>query len=165
MRQFYRPKKNMSALAAKRNGASAEEEVEALAARLLLENKAEINKRFEPYKRVGGGTAGGFRAVNIGKSGCDYEILLPDGRAGHLEVKSREADRITKDALDPVQQAQLARRVAWGQLAIVLVRLKGVWFVVNYANWHLGDRKSHNATQLEEIGVRLGAAPDFLQHI
>lgn len=155
----------MSALAAKRNGAAAEDEVEALAAQLLNEGKAEINKRFEPYKRIGGGTAGGFRAVNIGKSGCDYEVLLPDGRAGHLEVKSREADRIPKDALDPVQQAQLARRVAWGQLALVLVRLRGVWFLVPYANWHLGDRKSHNAAQLAEVGFLLGDSPDFLKHL
>lgn len=168
MRSFYPKKKTAAQVAgslAKANGRSAEEEVEEIAALYASDYRCEMSKRYEPYRRVSGGQGGSFRAIYLGKSGCDYELWLEDGRAGHVEVKSREADRVAKDVIDDTQKAQLNRRLAWGQLAIVLVRLRGVWFAVNFSKWHNGDRKSHNAEQLEELGVKLGATPDFLPHI
>jgi hypothetical protein len=72
-----------------------------------------------------------------------------------MELKSREADRIPKAAIDDTQSAQLTRRAAWGHLAFVVVRLRGIWYRVCWSRWHEGDRKSHNATQLAEIGTPL----------
>lgn len=150
---------------AKVNGAEAESLVESIAGDYLKRGVAEIGKRYEPHKRVGGG-AGHFKAVYLGKAGCDYEMYLADGRAGMLELKSRSGLRVTKDAIDSFQQAQLARRVAWGQLAKVIVRLDNGWYLVDYSRWHEGDRKSHNAEQLLEIGcaipVDAKGRPDFL---
>lgn len=140
---------------AKANGASFEAQLELLSAAYARHGFMELCKRYEPYKRVSSGAGSTFRAIYAGKSGCDFEIWLCDGRAGHLEAKSREAERIPKDALDEAQQAQLQRRVDWGQLALVLVRLQGVWYMVNYNRWHEGDRKSHNHEQLAEIGWKL----------
>lgn len=164
MRLYHRPQRTARQRAgslAKANGKSAEEVIETLAAYYLSEGLAELTKRYEPYRRVGN-AVGGFRAVYAGQAGCDYELWLPDGRAGHVEVKSREADRIEKSAIDPFQQAQLQRRIAWGQLAIVLVRLRGEWFYVPFSRWHEGKRLSHNIGQLYEIGVKLNEDAHFL---
>lgn len=150
---------------AKVNGADAEAKVEEMCLSYLQRGLAEIGKRYEPHKRVGHGR-GFYKAIYLGKAGCDYEVYLPDGRAGMLELKSRDGVRITKDAVDAFQQAQLARRLAWGQIAKVLVRLNGTWVIVDYSRWHEGDRKSHNEEQLLAIGnlVPLNAKgqPDFL---
>jgi hypothetical protein len=84
-------------------------------------------------------------------------------------MKSREAERIPKSAIDETQAAQLQRRADWGQIAWVVVRLRGVWFRVDWARWNDGDRKSHNAKQLAEIGTELpvvhGGLPDLLHNI
>jgi hypothetical protein len=159
MRRFTRqPKKytkaGLAGLEAKRNGADAEAQVEMISNVYLNEGTAEICKRYEPYRRVSGGGKT-FKAVYAGKSGCDFELWLPDGRSGHMELKSREADRIPKAAIDDTQSAQLTRRAAWGHLAFVVVRLRGIWYRVCWSRWHEGDRKSHNATQLAEIGTPL----------
>ena len=159
MRRFQRkPKKytsrGLAGLEAKRNGADAEAQIEMIANVYLNEGSAEICKRYEPYRRVSGG-AKTFKAVYAGKSGCDFELWLPDGRSGHVELKSREADRIPKIAIDDTQADQLSRRQAWGHLAFVIVRLRGVWFRVEWLRWQDGDRKSHNAKQLAEIGTEI----------
>ena len=150
---------------AKANGQSFEAQLELLAAAYARHGLLELCKRYEPYKRVSGGAGSVFKAVYTSKSGCDFEIWLSDGRAGHIEAKSREAERISKDALDEVQQAQLQRRVDWGQLALVLVRLQGIWYMIHYSRWNEGDRQSHNHKQLEEIGYKLKVVdniPDLL---
>lgn len=169
MRKYQKPTrsvKSLQGLSAKRNGANAESLVEQMALTYAREGVAELSKRYEPYKRVSsGGSNGVFRAAYLGCSGCDYELWLKDGRAGHLELKSREADRINKDVLDENQKAQLQRRLDWGQLALVLVRLRGEWILINYARWLEDTRKTHNREQLLEIGavvpLREGL-PDFL---
>ena len=140
---------------AKANGQDFEAAIEALCQVYQHHDLLELNKRYEPYKRVGRGSGTSFKGVHTGKSGCDFEIFLCTGKAGHLEAKSRESERIPKDALDPTQQAQLERRVRWGQLALVLVRLQGIWYLIDYRRWHEGDRMSHNHGQLAEIGVKL----------
>lgn len=162
-----RSTKSIAGSLAKANGADAEQQLLDIAEIYAKDFRAEICKRYEPYKRVGGGGGTIFRATYTHKSGCDFELWLPDGRAGHIEMKSREADRISKDVIDEAQSAQLHRRLAWGQLALVLVRLRGDWFLVNYANWNNENRKSHTISQLQEIGgirVPLHAGlPDFLK--
>lgn len=172
MRRFQRQGKKytqagLAGLSANRNGADAESQVEMIANVYLNEGRAEICKRYEPYKRVSGG-AKSFKAVYAGKSGCDFELWLPDGRSGHMELKSREADRIPKNAIDETQTRQLTRRLAWGHLAFVIVRLRGVWYRVPWARWDEGDRKSHNVKQLGEIGHLIPlkrGLPDILDGI
>lgn len=169
MRRFQRQPKRytkagLAGLEAKRNGADAESQVEMISNVYLNEGRAEICKRYEPYRRVSGG-AKSFKAVYAGKSGCDFEIWLPDGRSGHIEMKSREADRISKSAIDDTQRNQLDRRAAWGHLALVIVRLRGIWYLVEWSRWNEGDRKSHNAKQLAELGTVIplrSGLPDLL---
>jgi len=170
MRQYIKPTrtlKSLQGLNAKQNGADAETLVLQMGEIYAREYRAEIQKRYEPYKRLGGGATGGtFRAAYLGKSGCDFELWLADGRAGHLEMKSRDADRISKDCIDEAQRAQLSRRLAWGQLALILVRLRDMWFLCSYSRWNDSARKSHNALQLREIGVQVplrDGLPDFLE--
>lgn len=157
-------KAGLSGLSAKLNGADAEDAVNMIANLYLQEGSAEICKRYEPYRRVGSGGKV-FKATYTERAGCDFELWLADGRAGHIELKSREADRIPKSAIDDMQSAQLSRRLAYGHLALVLVRLRGVWYLVPWERWQEGERKSHNAKQLEEIGVKLplrSGLPDLL---
>jgi len=158
-------KAGLSGLSAKLNGADAESAVNMIANLYLQEGSAEICKRYEPYRRVGSGGKV-FKATYTERAGCDFELWLADGRAGHIELKSREADRIPKSAIDDTQSAQLSRRLSYGHLALVLVRLRGVWFLVSWDRWQDGERKSHNAKQLEEIGVRLAlrsGLPDIVK--
>lgn len=166
--QKYKTKAARQGKSAKVNGADAEAKVEEMAAEYLRHGRAEICKRYEPHKYVGRGN-GFFKAVYLGKSGCDFEVYLPDGRAGMLELKSRSGGRITKDALDPFQQAQLRRRMLWGHISKVLVRLDDEWIIVDYRRWHEGDRKSHNRDQLVALGdiVEIDARgrPDFLSFL
>lgn len=152
---------SLAGLSAKRNGQSAEDIVEATSDYYKAQGLAELLKRYEPYKRVSSGSASTFRGVYAGKSGPDYEIWLYNGKGGHLEVKSREADRIPISAIDEEQARMLSLRMAWGQLAYVLVRLRGTWFLVSWYRWRLDEngvvykRKSHNAIQLEQIGRKI----------
>lgn len=158
-------KAGLSGLSAKLNGADAESAVNMIANIYLQEGSAEICKRYEPYRRTGSGGKT-FKATYTERAGCDFELWLADGRAGHIELKSREADRITKSAIDDTQSAQLSRRLAYGHLALVLVRLRGVWFLVSWDKWQDGERKSHNAKQLGEIGVKLAlrsGLPDIVK--
>ncbi len=165
MRKFTPKKrtgKSLSGYKSKKNGQSAEDQVEETAKYYLSTGQAEINKRYEPYKRIGGGGSGGiFKAVYKGKSGCDYALYLPDGRAGMIEVKSREADRIYISVIDEMQKEQLKRRYDWDQLALILVRMRGEWYLVSYFNWYFNkngesySRKSHSIKQLSEIGMKI----------
>lgn len=164
---FQKPTKQWSkaaesGLAAKRNGQSAEEVVEKTAEYLAEQGLADLEKRYEPYKRVSRGSGSTFRGVYLGKSGCDYEIWLPDGRAGMLEVKSREGIRIETSAVDSKQAEQLSRRARWRQLAFVLVRLSSNWFLVPWSNWMHPERKSHNLEQLGQIGFKLSESNGIL---
>jgi len=165
MRKFTakrRTGKSLSGYKSKKNGQSAEDQVEQSAIHYREAGQAEILKRYEPYKRIGGGGRGGmFKAVYTGKSGCDYSIFLPDGRAGMIEVKSREAERIYISVIDELQRAQLKRLYEWNQLSLILVRMRGEWYLISYFNWYFNEngephsRKSHSIKQLSEIGMRL----------
>ena len=116
---------------AQRTGVEAEALVERMGAEYLRAEYANIRKRSEPYRRIGGvGKGAVFRAVNTGASGPDFELWLADGRAGLLELKSRKGSRVPLDAVGGAQALALRRCVSWGHLALVLVRLDGVWTVV-----------------------------------
>ena len=159
---------------AQKAGASAEVQVMRAARRYLEEERAELTKRAEPYRRIGAAKANGhFTAAPLSKSGPDFELALPDGRAGLLEVKSRRGDRIPLDAIGEVQAAALHRRQLWGGFAAVVVMLwderSSRWWVVDWRRWsgaQAHGMKSFKGAQLDELGVRcaltLGGEPDWL---
>jgi len=143
-------KKKLAGLRAKRNGQRSEHVLETTASALSLM----IYKRYEPYKRISRSGTKSFRAVYLGKSGCDYSVFLSDGRAGMIEVKSRQS-RINKSALDEVQHSQLDNLKKMGHLAYVLIYISECWILVDYSAFMQPDRKSHTLPQLLEIGVQL----------
>ena len=157
-------KKRLAGLRAKRNGAIAEQVLSDTAKAV----PALIYKRYEPYKRVSKGGGKTFRAVYTEKSGCDYSIFLPDGRAGMIEVKSRQT-RINKSAIDETQHHQLLDLLSMGHLAYVLIFIEGEWVLVNYYKFISGPRKSYTLAQLLEIGVPLtvenGILINLLEHL
>ena len=173
MRKFYSTGKSyttkgLAGLKSKRAGQDAETLLEAQGDIYASQNRARIWKRHEPYRRLGGSKlkGGAFRAVYTGRAGCDYQIMLSDGRGGLLELKSRSGARIRIDAIDDVQRQELSQASEWGHLALIVVRLSGEWFVVLYENWEHAHRKSHTIKQLLEIGHQIpvvGGLPDILR--
>jgi len=152
---------------AQRSGANAEYLVEQIGVHYEARLRARVRKRYEPYKRVGGaGKNGLFKAVNIGASGPDFELWLSDGRAGLLEVKSRKGNRVTLSCVGEAQAMDLTRMSYWGHLALVLVRLVGEWYLIDYRAWTHETKRSLNAHDLEIQGVHVPlnehALPDFL---
>jgi hypothetical protein len=155
---------------AQRTGADAERLVEERAALYLREKRGFVRKRYEPYRRIGkAGANNAFKAVPIGASGPDFEIWLPDGRAGLIEVKSRKGNRVPLSAVGDTQALALQRMAEWGHLAFVLVRLAGEWFLVSYAAWTHRSKRSLNRDDLLVQGARCvedaDGRPDFLSVI
>jgi hypothetical protein len=160
---------------AKKSGESAEELVELVGALYLREGRAELRKRPEPYRRVGAAAASGqFTAAPLAKSGPDFDLALPDGRAGLMELKSRKGRRVPLRAVGEAQGEALERRVAWCGFGVVLVCLwdDGVsarWWVVDWRRWRearaLGY-KSLSCDELDGVGVACallpGQRPDWL---
>jgi len=153
-------------LRAQKQGKSAEEQILEISAFYLQHGIAEINKRHEPYKRVGSGK-NCFHAIYSDKAGCDFEIWLPGGKGGYLECKSREGMRIQKSAIDPYQQEQLDRRLEWGQIAVVLIRLDGVWFACSWKKFRDFEKKSFTVADLLQVGkpvpMLANLLPDFIK--
>ena len=145
---------------AQRAGRSAEEQVLSMAALYLQRGHAEVIKRYEPFARVSKSAAGAWRGVYAGPAGPDFEIWLPGGKAGMIEMKSRDADRIAISAIDPYQKATLARLTRGGHLALILVRLRDRWFLIEYSEWEIEYRKSHNAATLTQHGVEVLMSPE-----
>lgn len=155
---------------AQRTGVDAERLVEERASGYLREKQCYVRKRYEPYRRIGkAGANNAFKAVPIGASGPDFEIWLPDGRAGLIEVKSRKGSRISLSAVGDTQALALRRMAEWGHLALVLVRLDGEWFLVSYVAWTHHKKRSLNRDDLLVQGVRCvedaDGRPDFLSVI
>ena len=168
MRYFQNKTKSSRSIAglkAKKNGQSAELLLNITAQHYATSGKALIYKRYEPYKRVSTGKV--FKAVYTGKAGADYSIFLPDGRAGMIEVKSRDSDRISISAVSEDQVQQLKKLKEFNQLAYILVRLKTRWFIVDFDQWLRHDRKSHTALQLAQIGkeCKITHIINLLEHI
>ena len=67
---------------AKKAGESAEDMMMLVGQQYLIAEVAELRKRPEPYRRVGAALANGqFIAAPLSKSGPDFDLALPDGRA------------------------------------------------------------------------------------
>ena len=159
-------KKKLAGLRAKRNGQRGE---------LIMEQTAKfvqdalIYKRYEPYKRISKSAGKSFRAVYTEKSGCDYSVFLRDGRAGMIEVKSRQS-RINKSAIDETQHHQLLDLKALGHFAYVLIFIEGNWVLIDYHTFLDTDQRSYTFEQLLSIGGHHiieedGILVNLLEHI
>jgi hypothetical protein len=155
---------------AQRTGADAERLVEEQGTEYLRSGACFLRKRYEPYRRIGrAGPNNAFRAVPIGASGPDFEIWLPDGRAGLIEVKSRKGTRVALSAVGDVQALTLRRMAEWGHLSFVLVRLNLEWFLVSFEAWTHKKKRSLNREDLMVQGALCDedaeGRPDFLCRI
>jgi hypothetical protein len=160
---------------AKKSGESAEDLVEQMGRLYLEEGRAELRKRPEPYRRIGAAKANGhFTAAPLSKSGPDFDLALPDGRAGLLELKTRKGKRIPLRAVGDVQAAALKRRVEWRGFGAVIICLwdEGVparWWVIDWRRWEQATKhgyKSLSDQDLDRVATpcSLGYAlrPDWL---
>ena len=160
---------------AKKSGESAEELIEQMGRLYLTELRAELRKRPEPYRRIGAAQSNGhFTAAPLSKSGPDFDVALPDGRAGLIELKTRKGRRVPLRAVGEVQSASLKRRVEWNGIGAVIVCLwdEGVsarWWVIDWRRWEeAGARgyKSLSDQDLDQLGVACellpGQRPDWL---
>ena len=160
---------------AKKAGESAEDMMMLVGQQYLIAEVAELRKRPEPYRRVGAALANGqFIAAPLSKSGPDFDLALPDGRAGLIELKSRKGKRVPLNSVGQVQGDALARRIKWSGFGVVMVMLwdEGVearWWAVDWRRWHAARErglKSFSDKQLDVIGtpceLMLGARPDWL---
>lgn len=159
-------KKKLAGLRAKRNGQRSELILERTASRLA---DALIYKRYEPYKRVSKSSSSrSFRAVYTEKSGCDYSVFLKDGRAGMIEVKSRQS-RINKSAIDETQHHQLLDLKSLGHFAYVLIYISEEWILIDYLKFLDSERRSYTLEQLSIIGTQLkeedGILVDLLENL
>ena len=163
---------------AKKAGESAEELLMLVGKQYLAEERAELRKRPEPYRRIGAAQSNGqFTAAPLSKSGPDFDLALPDGRSGLIEVKSRKGHRIPLQAVGEVQGTALARRIAWKGFGIVMVMLwkEGEaprWWAVDWRRWDHAKSlgyKSFSDADLDQIAVpcnmMIGARPDWLPAI
>lgn len=160
---------------AKKAGESAEELVLLVGQHYLKDERAELRKRPEPYRRIGAAQAGGqFTAAPLSKSGPDFDLALPDGRSGLIEVKSRRGHRIPIHAVGEVQGEALERRIKWHGFGVVIVMLweegeSARWWVIDWRRWARGRElgyKSFSDKDLDLIAVRcpmlIGSRPDWL---
>lgn len=113
-----------------------------------------VYKRYEPYKRLTGGTI--FKAQSMEKSGCDYSVFTSTC-SGMIEVKSRDSDRISLSALDETQHGQLQALSEMGLIALVLVRLTSGWYVIPYPLFKTppNGKKSWNSADLTALSCQV----------
>ena len=160
---------------AKKAGESAEELMMLVGQQYLKSNIAELRKRPEPYRRIGAAlTNGQFIAAPLAKSGPDFDLALPDGRSGLVELKSRKGRRVPLSAVGVIQGEALAHRIAWRGFGVVMVMLwnEGIearWWAVDWRRWCGAQRhgyKSLSDSDLDLLGVpcslMIGARPDWL---
>lgn len=153
---------------AKKSGESAEELIEQMGRIYLQEGLAELRKRPEPYRRIGAAQANGhFTAAPLSKSGPDFDLALPDGRAGLLELKTRKGHRIPLRAVGDVQASALKRRVAWGGFGAIIICLwnedrAARWWVIDWRCWEQAGL--HGYKSLSDQDLNLLATPCQLTH-
>ena len=163
---------------AKKAGESAEELMMLVGRLYLSENVAELRKRPEPYRRIGAALANGqFIAAPLAKSGPDFDLALPDGRSGLVELKTRKGKRVPLNAVGAVQGQALEHRISWLGFGIVIVMLwdEGIearWWAVDWRRWSsakIHGYKSFSDHDLNLLGVpcpmMIGARPDWLPAI
>lgn len=160
---------------AKKSGESAEELMMLVGHQYLKERRAELRKRPEPYRRVGAALANGqFIAAPLSKSGPDFDLALPDGRSGLIELKSRRGHRVPLNAVGSVQGDALSRRIEWRGFGVVMVMLwdegrEARWWAVDWRRWveaRARGYKSLSDEDLNRVGspcaLLIGARPDWL---
>jgi len=158
---------------ARNAGESAEAQVLAITAAAFAD-RARLRKRPTPTKRLPskapGLKPGQFIACFERKSGPDIDVHLVGRPGGLLEIKSTEEPSIALDAVQPDQAAELQAFADLGLLALVLVRVRGQWWLVPWTAWRSpSGRKSLGPAELDQVGTRCpmilnrgAAGPDWL---
>lgn len=160
---------------AKKAGEGAEDMMMLVGRQYLDAERAELRKRPEPYRRIGGAQPNGqFTAAPLAKSGPDFDLALPDGRSGLVELKTRKGRRVPLHAVGEVQGDALARRIAWSGFGVVMVMLwdEGIparWWAVDWRRWaeaRARGYKSLSDQDLDQLAtpctLLMGGRPDWL---
>jgi len=160
---------------AKKAGESAEELMMRVGTLYRAQGIAELRKRPEPYRRIGAAKSNGqFIAAPLSKSGPDFDVCLPDGRAGLIEVKSRKGKRVPLSAVGEIQSEALKRRIDWQGFGVIIIMLweEGTsprWWVVDAYRWDEARKrglKSFSDKQLNEVATQcellIGQGPHWL---
>lgn len=142
---------------AKKAGESAEELVMKMGTLYLSQNLAEIRKRPEPYRRIGRAQSNGhFTAAPLSKSGPDFDLALPDGRSGLIEVKSRKGRRVPLRAVGEIQGIALKRRILWGGFGVVMLMLwkenvSPRWWVIDWRRWEEARARGYKSLSDDDL--------------
>ena len=150
--------------ASRANGDRAEAEFKASCDYYAVTGRARLFKR-PTQMRIIRRAAVTMTAVPTAKAGVDYAGALAGGRAVLVEVKSRSVARVSVEALQPNQWAELAEFDDLGALCLVVVRLElrtgPAWWGVRFADWaravevaRMSGRASFNEAALDRIGYR-----------
>ncbi len=165
---LIKTKKQAGGWRAKKAGDSAENQVMLSGSFYLNEGRAEVKKRPEPYRRIGAAkTNGQFTAVPIAKSGPDFDICLPNGKAGLIEVKSRKGNRMPISAVGDAQRIALQRRVDWEGFGVILLMLwdfakVSQWWVIDIRRWDEAIRRGYKSLRAEELDLIAVRCPFIL---
>ena len=168
-------KRRIGGRKAKKSGESAEELMRKMGQFYLKDEVAELRKRPEPYRRIGATLSNGqFIAAPLAKSGPDFDLTLPDGRSGLIEVKSRKGKRISLKAVGEVQSDTLQRRIKWNGFGVITVMLwdhlvDARWWVIDWRRWNEAKKRGYKSlsdADLDQIAVpctlQLGGLPHWL---
>ena len=156
-------KRKVGGWKAKKSGETAEDHVLHVGKIYLQKGIAELRKRPEPYRRIGSAQQNGqFTAAPLAKSGPDFDLALPDGRSGLVEVKSRKGKRIPIHAVGSAQADALSRRIDWNGFGVVIVTLWSDidirrWWVIDWREWSRAQAdglKSLSIQDLDQRGVQ-----------
>ena len=150
-----------------KNGITLERAVEAYAKNVLDDFdggsilEAEIFRNHDAMQKARG-RGGNMTAFTSGISPCDFSFFANSNVFDHvcsglIEAKSRNKKSITKSALSHHQKNQLIRMEKLGKCGLVLVSLLDQdqdihYFIVPITNWFRGRKKSHNISDLQQIG-------------
>ena len=101
-------------------------------------------------------------------SPCDFSFFCGktcDYLCGMVEAKSRNGNRINKNAVSVHQRMQLWRLEKLNQFGFVCVSLidtndEAKIFMVPIKNWFRGEKTSHNCEDLDNIGYRCNMVLD-----
>ncbi len=154
---------------AKKAGDSAESQVMISAQYYFEKSLAEVKKRPEPYRRIGAAKSNGqFVAVPIAKSGPDFDICMPNGKSGLIEVKSRRGKRIPISAVGDAQISALLRRIQWQGYGTILVMLwdfgqPTIWWSIDARRWQEASNKGYKSLRAQELDI-LGVRCEILKH-
>jgi hypothetical protein len=91
--------------------------------------------------------AGQMRALPVA-GGLDFAGAISGGRHVAIEVKSASGPSLPlmrhgKPALLPQQRIRLSWLYACGALALILLRLRGEWVVLDWPAWMMAEEEAH----------------------